>query len=257
MMKIIGILLVIPVVIFAGCAKYKLPDPPHKVVIPAVDADQNGVVDERDVEVLEARANDRFDKHVLPFFQKAGIELAKQEDVFTEENTEILKKKLTVAEWEKLEDGMKQWNKARIQLESTKMSLEASPPIVDFGVVRGDSAHPKRMICLLEDGRRVYLIGISIPDHTTRYRKMSDEMFYKLALRKLVKMERDVEEKARDFLYAYVYVGDICVNAEMVAKGYAKATPTPPNHKYDSLFMKLEKEAREKKKGIWAFADDF
>ena len=47
------------------------------------------------------------------------------------------------------------------------------------------------------------------------------------------------------------------MNAEMVAKGYAKALPSPPNSKYDSKFEELEKEAKAAKLGIWAFTDDF
>ena len=82
-------------------------------------------------------------------------------------------------------------------------------------------------------------------------------MFPKLVKGKQVKIEYDVEKHSHDFLYGYIYVGDVFINAEMVSKGYAKATPTPPNHKYDSLFMKLEKEAKAGKNGIWSHTDEF
>jgi micrococcal nuclease len=46
-------------------------------------------------------------------------------------------------------------------------------------------------------------------------------------------------------LLAYVYVGDLMVNAELVRQGYAQVATVPPNVKYQELFLTLQREARE------------
>jgi micrococcal nuclease len=42
------------------------------------------------------------------------------------------------------------------------------------------------------------------------------------------------------------------LNAHLVKEGYATAATFPPNVKYVELFTKLEREARNKGKGLWA-----
>ncbi len=260
-MKVIGILIcsVFVTAILSGCAKNELPsinDPKYAISQP-VDADKNGVIDEKDIQTLKAKADDCFNVNVLPFFQKAGIKIESEKDINTEENTNILKNTLTVAEWEKLTDGVNEWNKIRIQLEITKMGLDNKPITIDSGIVRGLCYYPDRLICFLDDNRYIYLIGISVPDHTSRYRKMSEDLFFKMVLNKTIKIEYDTLKSNADWLMGYVYIGDVFVNSEMIAKGYAKATPTASNSKYDELFKKLEKEARENKRGIWALTEEF
>lgn len=70
---------------------------------------------------------------------------------------------------------------------------------------------------------------------------------------KIVRLEKDVSEYYKDGrLLRYVYVGNLFINAELVRLGYARATPYPPDTKYQSLFSSLEQEAKEKLLGIWA-----
>ena len=52
-------------------------------------------------------------------------------------------------------------------------------------------------------------------------------------------------------LLAYVYAGDIMVSAESVRRGYAHVATFPPNVKYQELFLTLQREAREAKRGLW------
>ena len=52
-------------------------------------------------------------------------------------------------------------------------------------------------------------------------------------------------------LLAYVYVGDLMVNAELVRQGYAQVATFPPNVKYQELFLTRQREAREAKRGLW------
>jgi micrococcal nuclease len=67
-----------------------------------------------------------------------------------------------------------------------------------------------------------------------------------------VRLELDVPLRDRDGrLLAYVYVGDLMVNAELVRQGYAQATTEPPSGKYAHLFQQLQREAREARRGGW------
>jgi micrococcal nuclease len=59
--------------------------------------------------------------------------------------------------------------------------------------------------------------------------------------------ERDPEGR----LLAYVYVGDVMVNAELVCRGYAAAGTGSSSGRYQEVFLKLEREAREAGRGFW------
>jgi micrococcal nuclease len=59
--------------------------------------------------------------------------------------------------------------------------------------------------------------------------------------------ERDPEGR----LLAYVYVGDVMVNAELVCRGYAAAGTGSSSGRYHEVFLKLEREAREAGRGFW------
>jgi micrococcal nuclease len=52
-------------------------------------------------------------------------------------------------------------------------------------------------------------------------------------------------------LLAYVYVGGLMVNAELVRRGYARVNPVPPSGKYAPLFQQLQQEAWEAERGLW------
>jgi micrococcal nuclease len=70
---------------------------------------------------------------------------------------------------------------------------------------------------------------------------------------KAVRLELDVQSRDRyGRLLAYVWVGDIMVNAELVRRGYAQVMTVPPNVRHQSLFVKLQREAREAGRGLWA-----
>lgn len=69
---------------------------------------------------------------------------------------------------------------------------------------------------------------------------------------KTVFLEKDVSETDRyGRLLRYVYVGDLFVNAELVRQGYAQVSTFPPDVKYQSLFLQLQQEARNAKRGLW------
>ena len=73
-----------------------------------------------------------------------------------------------------------------------------------------------------------------------------------LVLGQTVRLEMDQQEKdAQGRTLAYVYVGDLMVNAEMVANGYASVAITPPNAMHEDMLQQLQRQARLLKVGRW------
>ena len=115
----------------------------------------------------------------------------------------------------------------------------------------------------LESGEKVRLIVIDTPEiHHPRkpveyYGKEATEFARRMLEGKRVRLELDVQERDQyGRLLAYVYLEDSTfVNAELVKQGYAQVATYPPNVKYVELFTSLQKEAREKKKGLWKGSD--
>jgi len=125
---------------------------------------------------------------------------------------------------------------------------------------------------LLESGERVRLIGIDTPEMHESSKLQRDAQRSKqekgaiqkmgrasyvftkqLVEGKRVSLEFDVERYDRyKRLLAYVYLKDgTFVNAEIVKAGYASLLTYPPNVKYVDLFLKLYREARENRRGLW------
>jgi micrococcal nuclease len=73
-----------------------------------------------------------------------------------------------------------------------------------------------------------------------------------LVLGQTVRLEMDAQEKdAQGRLLAYVYVGDLMVNAELVANGYAEVLITKPNVLHEEMLQHLQRQARLLKVGRW------
>ena len=70
-----------------------------------------------------------------------------------------------------------------------------------------------------------------------------------------VRLETDVQARDRyGRLLAYVWVGEIMVNAELVRRGYAQVMTVPPNVRHQDLFLKLQRDARDRGRGLWSLA---
>jgi hypothetical protein len=68
-----------------------------------------------------------------------------------------------------------------------------------------------------------------------------------------VRLELDAQVRDQyGRLLAYVWVGNVMVNAELVRRGYAQVMTIPPNVKHAELFVRLQREAREAGRGLWA-----
>jgi micrococcal nuclease len=74
-----------------------------------------------------------------------------------------------------------------------------------------------------------------------------------LVARQQVRLELDAQERDREGrLLAYVFVADGMVNAELVRRGSAEVMTIQPNVRYRDLFITLEQEARDDRRGLWA-----
>ncbi len=105
------------------------------------------------------------------------------------------------------------------------------------------------------EGRRetIRYLGIQTPE--VRYparRKHATDANRKLVEGQRVRLEFDGRPRDSDgHLLAYVYVGEVMVNAELVRQGHARVATWPPDAKYRELLLSLEQEARDAKRGLW------
>jgi endonuclease YncB( thermonuclease family) len=69
---------------------------------------------------------------------------------------------------------------------------------------------------------------------------------------KNVRLELDVQDRDPEGrLLAYVWVGDVLANAELVARGYGQVVTGGPNVRYQELLLRRQQEARASHLGIW------
>jgi micrococcal nuclease len=64
----------------------------------------------------------------------------------------------------------------------------------------------------------------------------------------------DFDAERRDYygrLLAYVHVGEVFVNAELLREGYATTLTIPPNDSFADRFARLEQEAGNDGRGLW------
>ncbi len=106
----------------------------------------------------------------------------------------------------------------------------------------------------LSTGDVIEYIGVNIPiDSSNLIFKSALELNKKLVESKIIKLELD-EKENNDVgcLLAYVYCGDIFVNAEIIRQGYGIINIHSPNIKYAELLVKAERDARDQKRGFWS-----
>lgn len=127
-------------------------------------------------------------------------------------------------------------------------------------VVDGDTVHVR----LAGGVEKVRYIGIDTPEtnHPTRGEepggRAATEVNGRLVGDRAVRLEHDVQLRDRyGRLLAYVWVkrpegGELMVNAELVRLGYAQVMTVPPNVRHAELFRKLQVDAREHRRGLWA-----
>ena len=76
-----------------------------------------------------------------------------------------------------------------------------------------------------------------------------------LVNQKNVRLEFDVQERdAEGRLLAYVWVGEVLVNAEVAGRGYGQVVAAGPNVRHYELLLRRQEEARASRLGIWKTA---
>ena len=136
------------------------------------------------------------------------------------------------------------------------------PRVIEGTVVRlvdGDTIHVDI------DGRleKVRYIGVNTPEiHHPRKGeepggREAREVNGRLVGGRAVRLEPDVQQRDRyGRLLAYVWVhrddgSEVMVNAELVRLGYAQVMTIPPNVRYASTFLALQRQARDAHRGLW------
>lgn len=75
---------------------------------------------------------------------------------------------------------------------------------------------------------------------------------HELVAGKHVRLELDVQARDRyGRVLAYVWIGDVMINAELVRRGYAQVMTVPPNVRHQALFVQLQRDARDARRGLW------
>ncbi|MDO8525966.1 MAG: thermonuclease family protein [Candidatus Omnitrophota bacterium] len=159
---------------------------------------------------------------------------------------------------------------ARVMNVTGRSVAAKSDGVVVSRVIDGDTIK-------LSDGRRVRLLGIDSPElhyseklvrDSHRTHKDMKEIqamgqraagFTKrLCEGKPVRIESDIRKLDKyGRLLAYIYLPDgTFVNAKVLEEGYAQVMTIPPNVKYAEYFLKLQREAKENRKGLWALAGE-
>jgi micrococcal nuclease len=126
------------------------------------------------------------------------------------------------------------------------------------GVVDGDTIHV-RVGRRLEKVRYIGFNAPEVPHPEARgWREGGPralEINRRLVAGQDVRLELDLVHRDNWGLLAYAWVKRgrkrVMANAEMVRRGYAQVMTIPPNVKYQERFLKLQREAREARRGLW------
>ena len=109
----------------------------------------------------------------------------------------------------------------------------------------------------LPSGRqeRVRYIGIDTPEPTRGecFADEATEANARLVAGREVRLVVGEEERDRyGRLLAYVYAGDVFVNARLLREGYAEPLVVRPNDRFAERFAGLARDARRERRGLWA-----
>jgi micrococcal nuclease len=120
-------------------------------------------------------------------------------------------------------------------------------------VVDGDTID----VSLAAETEPVRYIGIDTPESNPDlpyecFGDEADRLNRELVGGREVRLEFDDERRDQyGRLLAYVYVGDLFVNAEIVRRGYARTLTIEPNTDHADLFARLQQEAGNAGRGLW------
>jgi micrococcal nuclease len=137
------------------------------------------------------------------------------------------------------------------------LAPQAAGPTIEAVVVRvidGDTIQVR----ISERIEKIRYIGVNTPEvhHPAKREQPGGQeaarLNRELVQGRRVRLELDVQERDRyGRLLAYVWVGEVMVNAELLRRGYAQVMTVPPNVRYQNLFLRLQREARDSGRGLW------
>jgi micrococcal nuclease len=145
-------------------------------------------------------------------------------------------------------------------------TTERPPEVTSGQSADSPRVHVKRVVdgdtLLLDSGERVRLIGIDTPESVKPdtppepWGHEASEFTKQLAEGRNVRLEFD---RHREDQYgrtlAYVYLGDLLLNEEIVRQGFSRAeTRFHFRSDFQKRFLAAEQEARQAKRGIWSNA---
>jgi micrococcal nuclease len=105
----------------------------------------------------------------------------------------------------------------------------------------------------LETGEPVRLIGIDAPELSQPGGEKSREYLTHLILNKGVTLEKGYEDRDKyNRLLRFVYIGNLCINEEMIRQGYAEARYMSSEDPRREHYLRLEIEAEIAKAGLWS-----
>jgi micrococcal nuclease len=104
----------------------------------------------------------------------------------------------------------------------------------------------------LENGDTVRLIGIDAPELSQPGGEMSREYLAHLITGRNITLKKGYQNRDKyNRLLRFVYIGDVCVNEEMIRQGYAEARYLSENS-IREYYIQLEIEAETVRTGLWS-----
>ena len=104
----------------------------------------------------------------------------------------------------------------------------------------------------LKNGDTVRLVGIDAPELSQPGGVLSREYLAHLLMGNPITLERGTEDRDKYHrLLRFVYIGNLCINEEMIKQGYAEARYLPENPIHD-YYVQLEIQAEITKAGLWS-----
>jgi micrococcal nuclease len=125
-------------------------------------------------------------------------------------------------------------------------------------IVSGDTIH----VFVNGDIERVRYIGVAAPDAGDGSPDSGDPLGREalqfnrgLTNAKNVRLELDVRERDPEGrMLAYVWLGDVMVNAELIGHGFGQVVTGGPNVRHQETLLRRQEQARAAKLGIWKTA---
>jgi micrococcal nuclease len=133
-----------------------------------------------------------------------------------------------------------------------------SLPAAVVKVVSGDTIH----VFVNGDVERVRYIGVTAPDPGDGSPDSGDSQGREalkfnrgLTNAKNERLELDVQERDPEGrMLAYVWLGDVMVNAELIGHGFGQVVTGGPNVRHQEMLLRRQEQARAAKLGIWKTA---